>query len=186
MTTDHLTAAQPAGHESRLRLYGVGDGRTELVVLEGELDMGSTEAADRAVDAALSRRPEALVLDLQLLEFCDCSGLRSLLRAEELAREAGVRLRLLTPTVQVARLLRLADCGELLASFDAPADEPLEGPPGEPPGAPLERPPGELPDSPLEGPPGEPPGASPQAPPEEPPGGPPTPGTAREERPPRR
>jgi anti-anti-sigma factor len=116
MTTDHLNAALPTGDESRLRLHGVGDGRTELVALAGELDLGSALDADRALDAALERRPKVLLLDLQALEFCDCSGLRSLLRARERAAAVGARVHVLAPTAQVARLLRLAECEQLLSS----------------------------------------------------------------------
>jgi len=128
MTDEHASGAY-------LRARGVGDGTTELVLLSGELDLATAPVVDRAVEAALKRGPELLVLDLQGLDFCDCSGLRALLRARlaALAEQRGFRI--LAPRPTVLRLISMSGCAKLLdpvppgGAPTAPGDDPRRPPP---------------------------------------------------------
>ncbi len=94
MTDGRLTIdAQPAG------------GGT-LLVLEGEVDPHTTEQLDHAVDGALASTTE-LVLELSGVTFIDSAGLRSLIRAQRRAEEAGGSLVLRSPRPSTLRVLEI-------------------------------------------------------------------------------
>ena len=65
-----------------------------------------TAAAAAAVSAA-GRPGQSLIIDLTALEFIDCSGVRALLCAQGLARQAGGDMLLAAPQDSVLRLLTL-------------------------------------------------------------------------------
>jgi anti-anti-sigma factor len=87
-------------------------GRTAEVVLEGELDIATVEAACYRVAAAEREAPSLLVIDLSRLRFVDSTGVRVVLLADDRARAAGRRLavRLGTgPALRVFTALGLVD-----------------------------------------------------------------------------
>ncbi len=77
-----------------------------LLVLEGEVDPHTTEQLDQAVDAALASGTE-LVLELSGVTFIDSAGLRSLIRAQRRAEEAGGSLVLRSPRPSTLRVLEI-------------------------------------------------------------------------------
>lgn len=81
-------------------------GRLTVAALTGELDL--TTAADAYVrtTALLDDRPD-LILDLSGVTFCDSTGFNALLRLRRRVLEAGGRLALAAPPVQIGRLLTL-------------------------------------------------------------------------------
>jgi len=86
----------------------VADPRTEskaLIALSGELDMGAVDAAEARLRDAIERRPRRLVVDLSAVTFVDSTGIRLLLRANELCRAGGVELSLSRPPDGVWRML---------------------------------------------------------------------------------
>jgi anti-sigma B factor antagonist len=83
------------------------EGDAAVLILEGELDL-SGEAAfaselQRLEDGASPR----IVVDLERLTFIDSTGVRLLLEATMRSRMDSDRLRLRSPSPQVARTLQL-------------------------------------------------------------------------------
>ncbi len=75
----------------------------------GELDIATEEELTGAVGEVLAeRRPSRLVLDLAALSFIDSSGLRALLRCQQLAEQSEVELLLAVGDGAVRRLLDIA------------------------------------------------------------------------------
>ncbi|WP_158544888.1 STAS domain-containing protein [Blastococcus sp. TF02-09] len=71
-------------------------GRPALTV-RGELDLATAPRLDTAVDEALQRRVDSLVVDLTHTTFLDSSGARTLLTVARKAESAGVGLVVLAP-----------------------------------------------------------------------------------------
>lgn len=76
-----------------------------VVQLSGDLDMAAVDGAEARLRAALATEPGRLVVDLSAVTFLDSSGIRLLLRADELARKSGVELAITRPPDGVWRLL---------------------------------------------------------------------------------
>ena len=75
-----------------------------LVAVAGELDLASAPALVR--ELYLLERPEAVVtLDLRDLSFMDVAGMRVLLEARTVARQAGSCLHILRPGRGASRVL---------------------------------------------------------------------------------
>ncbi|MEJ3744452.1 STAS domain-containing protein [Actinomycetes bacterium KLBMP 9797] len=74
----------------------------------GEIDLASRGVLNDAIMAALSADPPpaALVVDLADVGFCDCSGVRVLLRGRAAARAAGIDFRVVNAHGVVLRVLR--------------------------------------------------------------------------------
>ncbi|MEU9170498.1 STAS domain-containing protein [Streptomyces sp. NPDC048420] len=84
------------------------DGGFTVVEAVGEIDLATAGFLAEHLDAATgTARPDVLV-DLRLVEFFDCSGLRVLCRADSRARERGGQLRVVTDRPRLHRLLRAA------------------------------------------------------------------------------
>lgn len=60
-----------------------------ILSLVGELDLGVTREVDAAVRRVLDDGLRLVLIDLDALEFCDSTGLGSLLRASRTIQEAG-------------------------------------------------------------------------------------------------
>jgi anti-anti-sigma factor len=77
-----------------------------VVDVHGELDLGTVQSMNRAVDAVLSRRPRALALDLSDVPFMDSSALAALVGASRKLEQQGAYLAVLRPRAMPRRLLR--------------------------------------------------------------------------------
>jgi anti-sigma B factor antagonist len=95
------TAASP------LRVSRSDDGRIVRLRLSGELDMSSATSLEMELQAAETRQPSVLVLDLTQLRFMGVSGLRSILYAARRARREGRELVVTNPVPHVVRLFEL-------------------------------------------------------------------------------
>lgn len=75
----------------------------------GEIDLASRGVLNDAIMTALSAepRPAAMVVDLEGVGFCDCSGVRVLLRGRAAARDAGIAFQVVNAHGVVLRVLRL-------------------------------------------------------------------------------
>ncbi|WP_440710760.1 STAS domain-containing protein [Herbiconiux sp. YIM B11900] len=86
---------------------------------EGRLNMVSgptlREVAKRALDGGRPR----LVLDLALIPFMDSSGLGAIISCLKSAREAGGDLRIVSPSSQVAMVLKLSNVDKILPAYDS-------------------------------------------------------------------
>ncbi|HWE57227.1 MAG TPA: STAS domain-containing protein [Acidimicrobiales bacterium] len=84
------------------------------IVVGGDVDVESEERLVATTHAAVQSldqpgaRAAGLVMDLSAVTFMDSSGLRGILRSQEVAEVKGVRLRLRPPPGQVARLFATA------------------------------------------------------------------------------
>lgn len=94
--------------ESVLVRTGVSaDGRTAVLTVSGELDLGTAERVWPDL-ARLLTAGRTVVLDGSALEFLDSSGLRVLLRGAKLAESEGAAFRVVAPHPVVQRVLELA------------------------------------------------------------------------------
>lgn len=79
-------------------------GSTRGVAAEGELDLSNVTALARLLDELEQEGAEAIVLDLEALEFIDSTGLALLLRSHQrLNRDGGTRLRLVASRATAVR-----------------------------------------------------------------------------------
>jgi anti-anti-sigma factor len=90
---------------------------TVEVVLDGELDISTFDAAQQRVEEAEQANPELLVVDLSRLTFVDSTGVRLVLLADARARDAGRRLAVRLgdgPALRLFAALGLVDKLEVL------------------------------------------------------------------------
>jgi anti-sigma B factor antagonist len=88
---------------------------TLVVVITGELDIGTRERLIAALAAEKAEEARLLVLDLRELEFMDSSGLRFLIETWKLREESGRPLALLiAETGLVNRVFEVSGCDEIL------------------------------------------------------------------------
>jgi anti-sigma B factor antagonist len=93
--------------------------KAELTVA-GELDLGTATQLECAVQAALSRGPRELVIDLSKLTFMDSTGLRLFIAMYDEAAENGWTLQLLHPRGETLRIFEISGTDEHLPLVKAP------------------------------------------------------------------
>ncbi|WP_410673350.1 STAS domain-containing protein [Amycolatopsis sp. cmx-4-68] len=80
----------------RVRLHDAGDVPGALVLsVAGAVDLLTSSQVSDAVTAALSRRPQVLVIDLSAVTFLDSTGLSVLAQAQAAGR--AIELRVVAP-----------------------------------------------------------------------------------------
>jgi anti-sigma B factor antagonist len=97
-----------------------GDMRASLA-LRGELDISSAPVLEEALGRLEAAGPSLLVIDLRGLEFMDSTGLRTLVSADQRAREAGRRLAIVRGPEAVDRIFHVTRLDERLELVDDPA-----------------------------------------------------------------
>ena len=85
-----------------------------VVALSAELDICEAAATIAAIAGRKPGREQCVIVDLQALEFIDCTALRALARAQQQARQAGGQVLLAAPAGTLAHLLDLTGLGEVL------------------------------------------------------------------------
>ena len=98
----------------------MGDDSTSLLVWLGEIPATSAEQIWQCTRAAIKRAQataESWTLDLAAVRFMDSSGINLLLRAVDIARAHGIRLRFSDPSLPVRNVLRVSKCEYLLDQF---------------------------------------------------------------------
>jgi anti-sigma B factor antagonist len=90
-----------------------GDGGL-ILRLSGEIDLSVQEHLRAMFEEALLGRPPAIIVDLAGLRFLDCSGVRTLLRAQREAAAYGCVLSVCNPQLVVERVLRILRVADLL------------------------------------------------------------------------
>lgn len=126
-TDEQLTGPRPTAmsrcqvidiHRSlTIRLVEDGEGRVRAAVY-GEVDFDCAEILRHVLEDNLRRAAGGVDLDLEHVEFFDCSGLNVLIHLRRTARQVGAGLRVLSPSPAVARVLTLTGMNTLL---DPPA-----------------------------------------------------------------
>lgn len=97
--------------------------------LFGELDLDGTHGFDEALRRLEADAPEAIVLDLRSVRFCDSSGLASLLAVRRRAKRAGHRLVLVRGSSAIERLLAVTALNDYFEIVDHPGElQPSGGP----------------------------------------------------------
>lgn len=101
-----MSAVASSGSRS-LSVEVVPDRRAVVVVVEGELDLASSDRVDREVRALGDAGFEEIVVDLRGVEFLDSAGLRLLLSLRNDAKRGGYRLELVRGPACVQRVFEL-------------------------------------------------------------------------------
>lgn len=84
-----------------------GDDRIQVVALTGALDHSNADRLRENVGDTLAPEHRELVLDLSGLEFCDSTGLRTLLDIREVLRERGGAVSLVHLNARLDRIFRI-------------------------------------------------------------------------------
>jgi anti-anti-sigma factor len=103
----------------------VRDGRHTLI-LSGELDLAVAAGLEATILGLCGEGVNAIELDLSQLTFMDSTGLRAVLRAQELCAEHGYDFLVIPGNGQVQRLLELTGTTDVLPLADAPPSPPTE------------------------------------------------------------
>lgn len=108
------------------------DGKAQIFVLHGSLDISTSPTVRAALVEAADRGQHEIIVDLTHLEFLDSTGLGALIGAHKRARDHNGRVRLVVQEGQILRLLRitgLLGIFPVYLSIDAALadEEPLAG-----------------------------------------------------------
>lgn len=106
--------------ESRRARFAVGRSAfSDLVVLElsGDLDHDTADELGQALEEAAAEPGGRVLVDCAKLEFCDSSGLNTLLRARRSARETGTELALVGEPGALGRLLEITGMGPMFPTY---------------------------------------------------------------------
>jgi anti-sigma B factor antagonist len=89
----------------------------EIVTLPSEIDIGNADRVSRDLCAALRPGVAVLIADMSLTQFCDSSGVRSLMLARDQAIRNDTELRLVIPSAAVLRVLSVLGIDRLLQVY---------------------------------------------------------------------
>jgi len=86
----------------------LADAEGVVLMLAGELDLGSAPALEQQLEEVGHANPARLLLDLRNLRFMDSTGLALMIKAQQSADDNGSRLAFRRGTSQVQRLFQLS------------------------------------------------------------------------------
>ncbi|ARP73886.1 anti-anti-sigma factor [Streptomyces pluripotens] len=109
---------EPSPHTRHLRVYGYR-GHTVLE-FRGEIDIAAAAEIAPVLDRVTRHTGARVVIDLRLVEFFDCSGLRLLYRARARVLEHGGRLHLVCTHPLTLRVFRVTGLARLLPPHPTP------------------------------------------------------------------
>ena len=89
----------------------------EIVTLPEEIDIGNARRVGRELCAAFRPGVTVVIADLSATQFCDSSGVRSLLLARDAAERGDAELRLVIPAAPVLRVLSVLGLDRLLRIY---------------------------------------------------------------------
>ena len=93
--------------------------RVALLHISGEFDLCGVSPVERALDRAVGGATDDVVFDLRGVSFLDCSGLGTILKADERAQTEPFTVHVVRPPGLAARIFTLTRSGETLAFVDA-------------------------------------------------------------------
>jgi anti-anti-sigma factor len=114
---EQLSGLERVREDGALSLLAEQDGDAIVIRAVGELDIASAKTLEAELGEAVSAA-SAIVLDLDGLSFIDSTGLRTLLRAAQLASRHGSALRIRRGSPQVERAIEVAHVEDLLPLTD--------------------------------------------------------------------
>jgi len=82
------------------------DGKSAVVILNGDLDVNSSAAVEDTVKKLLGDK-DGVIIDIAGVPFADSSGLGGLISAYKKAKELGKEIRLRHPTPVVLEILTI-------------------------------------------------------------------------------
>jgi anti-sigma B factor antagonist len=97
-----------------LQIETRNEGGVPLIALAGEFDLSGVQEFEAELYRLEAEAPGVLVVDLTGLEFMDSSGLRSLVMADQRAREAQRRLAIVPGRPTVRRVFEITALDERL------------------------------------------------------------------------
>jgi anti-anti-sigma factor len=97
-----------------LRVAVSEQGTTSTVEFEGEWGLAECDAARDAVEQALERGPECLVIDLSRVTFIDSSGIHDVVTASKRSAERSVHVVIIPGPPQVHRVFEICQLTTLL------------------------------------------------------------------------
>jgi anti-sigma B factor antagonist len=92
-------------------------GGVPVVAAPEEIDITNAEALRSALLNAAASRPGTLVVDMTRTQFCDSSGLHTLLAAHKRAQAEGREVLLVIPSVAVLRVFALTAVDRMIPNF---------------------------------------------------------------------
>ncbi|MGC9665057.1 STAS domain-containing protein [Planosporangium sp. 12N6] len=124
-----MDTAAAAQSTPRLQIGVEPIGRDEVIVsVRGELDLATADQLRAAISEMLNRgRVAAIGLDLRGLEFIDSTGIGTLVVAQRICHQVGVRLRLTAVSAFAARILGVVGVDAALGLPPAQAEAALVG-----------------------------------------------------------
>ena len=87
--------------------------REVIVPLPEEIDIGNAPGVADELTSAVSRN-RVVIIDMTATRFCDCAGVRAIVRAHKRATGSGGELRLVVTTAPVRRISGLIGADRLL------------------------------------------------------------------------
>ena len=94
----------------------------EIVTFPAEVDLDNARDLGTALIGAFGPGVAVVIADMTATTFCDSSGLRFLLMANDIAAERGAELRLVIPSQSVLRVFRVTGVDQLLRIYRSMAD----------------------------------------------------------------
>ena len=88
-----------------------------VVTAPGEIDVTNAPGLRSALLEAAAHGHGTLVVDMTRTQFCDSSGLHTLLAAHKRAQAAGGELRLVLPAAPVLRVLAITGVDRIIPNF---------------------------------------------------------------------
>ncbi|MHB8233320.1 MAG: STAS domain-containing protein [Solirubrobacteraceae bacterium] len=104
-----------------LRIHSAVSDLRHVLTLSGELDIGSAQVLEEAVDEVCASGAEQLVLDLCGIDFMDSMGLRALLHAREQCHASGCSFHMAPASRPVQHVLDATGLRRRLALREASA-----------------------------------------------------------------
>jgi anti-sigma B factor antagonist len=100
----------------------------EIVALPREVDISNAPRIGSELLGAFGPRATVVIADMSLTEFCDSSGIRHLLIANDAASARGCELRLALPSPSVLRVMQTLGIDRMLRIYPS-LEEALAGKP---------------------------------------------------------
>lgn len=89
----------------------------EIVALPAEIDIGNAVQVGDELGAALSSGAVVVIADMTMTDFCDSSGIRHLLIANDRAAARSAELRLVVRSAALLRVLQVTGVDQLLGIY---------------------------------------------------------------------
>jgi anti-sigma B factor antagonist len=119
-----LTATSSTGAPQEvpfgLQILASEHGTTSTIELRGEWDIAQRQPTRDAVNAALQRRPECLVIDLTQVSFIDSTGISVIVNTSERCAGQSTRLVIIPGPRAVQRVFELCGLTKILPFAEHP------------------------------------------------------------------